>query len=453
MPLLDLSLELLEEIGSQLAQTDHANLRTSCKVLSGAMDRLFFSVLNLKTNQLLSANGIQMLETLADGRTGWSLYARTVCIKPGNEAETQEGDDEPHLTRRESMRDLLASALGSMPKISTVFWDLAAPYNSWPWERKIIYNFLNTLSALDTLELNIQGVPDLSSLHVWGLRKFTVKSPNLPWRGSVFGMNPAVPAMYQEVAQLVSQNRLSSLHLEGSGEWSAVWRMLQTGNHDSDSRTKLTEITTSVVTQDLLAYLASYSGIRKLALKAPDGGSRVQSDRLADMFFEAVLPRHGTTLTDLSCPAAYESRFSFGEHNAHFVSLLHNLSSLEMSINAGAVRRVDPPTEWVDADGVHHRLVSVGISIEVEQADIDPVVALLLETAAALPTLRRLAIAPAETERNRGAKCGNGRMHHQSAVCVAIAHAVRAFRSDVPCAAVVRATAAARGNDGISTDE
>jgi hypothetical protein len=27
-----------------------------------------------------------------------------------------------------------------------------------------------------------------------------------------------------------------------------------------------------------------------------------------------------------------------GEHNAHFVSLLHNLSSLEMSINAGAGR-------------------------------------------------------------------------------------------------------------------
>jgi hypothetical protein len=78
------------------------------------------SVVNLKTNQLLSANGIQMLETLADGRTGWSLYARTVCIKPGNEAETQEGGDEPHLTRHESMRGLLASALGSMPKISTV---------------------------------------------------------------------------------------------------------------------------------------------------------------------------------------------------------------------------------------------------------------------------------------------------------------------------------------------
>jgi hypothetical protein len=45
-----------------------------------------------------------------------------------------------------------------------------------------------------------------------------------------------------------------------------------------------------------------------------------------------------------------------------------------MSINAGAVRRVDPPTEWVDAGRVHHQLVSVGITVEVEQADIDPVV-------------------------------------------------------------------------------
>jgi hypothetical protein len=88
------------------------------------------------------------------------------------------------------------------------------------------------------------------------------------------------------------------------------------------------------------------------------------------LFFRAMA-QHSQTSRALRCTRAGSV---LGEHNAHFVSLLHNLSSLEMSINAGAVRRVDPPTEWVDADGVHHHLVSVGISVEVEQADVDPVV-------------------------------------------------------------------------------
>ncbi|KAJ7301057.1 hypothetical protein DFH08DRAFT_996414, partial [Mycena albidolilacea] len=96
---------------------------------------------------------------------------------------------------------------------------------------------------------------------------------------------------------------------------------------------KLTEITTNVVTPELFDYLSSYSGIQKLSLLHPDGGSRDKSDRLADTFFETVLSRHATSLVELSCPAGHESRFSFGSHNADVISLLHKLKSLGMSIN------------------------------------------------------------------------------------------------------------------------
>jgi hypothetical protein len=60
------------------------------------------------------------------------------------------------------------------------------------------------------------------------------------------------------------------------------------------------------------------------------------------------------------------------------LSLFRKLRTLEMSVNAGAVRLVENPlSQWVDVDGncsfVDGASVG-GISVEVEQADIDPVV-------------------------------------------------------------------------------
>ncbi|KAJ7803051.1 hypothetical protein B0H14DRAFT_3487792 [Mycena olivaceomarginata] len=205
-----------------------------------------------------------------------------------------------------------------------------------------ICEFLNTLTALDDLQLDIQGAVDVSSLQVHGLRKFTLKSPR--WESQFdFGWMPPTP------------------------------EPIMVPTHD-----KLNEITTNVVTPELFNNLSSYYGIEKLVLLYPDGGSRNDSDRLADTFFETDLPRHATSLVELSCSAGYKSRFSFGTHNVDVISLLHNLKYLEMSINAG-------------------------ISVEAEKADIDPIVMLLLETVATLPALRGLTINSAETESNRGA--------------------------------------------------
>ncbi|KAJ7809211.1 hypothetical protein B0H14DRAFT_2867617 [Mycena olivaceomarginata] len=322
------------------------------------------------------------------------------------------------------MNNLLASALKSIPKVHAVVWEARghAEQDSSPWEKTTgtICEFLNTLTALDELQLDIQGTVDVSSLKVRGLRKFTLKSPR--W-GSHFDFSwmtpPPEPTMYADISQLVAKNQLASLHLEGTNEWFKVWRTLRTKSDEFPI--KLTEITTNVVTPELFDYLNSYSGIEKLTLLDPDGGSRDKSDRLANTFFETVLPHHATSLVELSCPAGYESRFSFGTHNVDVISLLHKLESLEMSINA------EIP------------VVSIGISVEAEQADINPVVTLLLETAATLPFLGSLAIYSAETESNRGVWCGNGMINHTYAVDAAIEKAMQAFRSNVPCSAIVRA--------------
>ncbi|KAF7351560.1 hypothetical protein MSAN_01588500 [Mycena sanguinolenta] len=399
--LLDLSVELLEAIGAQLTHTDHAVLRQVCKDLNGAVCRLFFSVLCLKINQNgLSKDAIERLKVLGTGETGWSHHAKTLRIIPDKMA-----NEEP--AHNDKLVDLFASALASLSKIQIVVWHVAVHYQGPPrWEQTAILDFLNTLSNLHDLELNIPSTFNISKLKVQTLRRFTLKTPS--W-GVGRSWQPIPPQVYQGFVDLIiSQNQLNSLYLEGFTKLSAVWRMLRSEPHKT---AKLTEITTNVVTQELFDYLSSYSGLEKLTLKFPDGGNVEESNRLADSFFETVLPCHFKSLAELSCPAAYESRFSFGTHNVDVVSSLHKLTKLEMSINAGAVQKVI----------------------------INPVVTLLLETVVALPALRSLTIVSAETERNRGINTGNGRIHHKDAVDTAIAAAVMVFRTDMPCAAIVYA--------------
>ncbi|KAJ7467879.1 hypothetical protein B0H11DRAFT_2046770 [Mycena galericulata] len=431
--LLALSVELLEEIGSKLTQPDRARLRAVCKDIEGATQRLFFSCLFLRIRELRSDDGRDVLGTLASGDAGWSEYAKTLIIKPGNRSGTEEAGEFD--ISDAAMQDLLASALKTMPNIQTVIWEIHGQDPGW--ERRIICEYLNKLPALEEVQLEIKGLVDLSSLQLSGIQKFTIKTPS--WQRPFNGINaPSEPPMYHEISRLLAQHCLTFLHLEGSKGWSKVWTLLQ---EKTNSQLHLTEITTNVVTPELFAYLASYSGIHKLKLQFPDGGSRDASDRLADTFYETVLPHHATSLVELSCPAAYESRWSFGNHNVDIVSHLHHLNTLEMSINAGQTRRIDSSrnSKRIDVDGRSVPVVSIGRQVEAEQSDIDPVVALLLHTAATIPALRSLAILPAETESNRGAWCGNGRINHRRAVIKAINTAVQHFTSNSPCSAVVRA--------------
>ncbi|KAJ6457940.1 hypothetical protein C8R45DRAFT_1032359 [Mycena sanguinolenta] len=368
--LLDLSVELLEAIGTQLSQSDHAILRTVCKGLNSAFYRLFFSVLVLKTHQNgLTEDGVQMLKALATGGTGWSVYARTVRMKRAK-VIVEEG------ACYDTPVDLLASSLASLSNIQTVVWHLQ-DHIFWAWGRTVILDFLNALATVENLELNILGLIKVPPLQVRSLRKFTLinsgQGPSSRRRlhGPIRTPSQWRPPMHQDIVNLISQNRLKSLHLEGANHWSAIWRMLRSGPEGARS----TEITTNVVTKELFDYLTSYSGLEKLTLVSPDGGNLDESNRLADTFFETVLPHHAESLTELSCAAAYESRFSFGTHNVHVISLLHKLTKLEMSINAGAVRFV--PT-YKDEEGLWEPIVTVGLALEIEQADIDTVVVSIL---------------------------------------------------------------------------
>ncbi|KAJ7714523.1 hypothetical protein DFH07DRAFT_934590, partial [Mycena maculata] len=155
-----------------------------------------------------------------------------------------------------------------------------------------------------------------------------------------------------------------------------------------ETEIRLTEITTSVVTPDLLAYIASSSGLKKLILKGVDSRGLDVSDHLADTFFQNALPRHTESLVELSCPSRYESRWTFGTHNADIISQMHNLEILEMGINATVVYR------------------GFAQSSAITQSDVDLPVHLMLTTAASLSNLRSLAIRATDIESNRGVWSG-----------------------------------------------
>ncbi|KAJ6566667.1 hypothetical protein B0H19DRAFT_1138347 [Mycena capillaripes] len=424
-----LSVELLEEIGSKLAQRDHANLRAVCKDISSAMQRFFFSCLVLRTGEeMQSETGLEMLKALATGQTGWSYYTRTLRIQPAKSTKTRKQLALEATVSDAEIQELLAFALKSMANVRTVIWKA---HESLPaWEVQTICPFLNGLPALSELELDFQGNLHLSSLKLSNIRKFTFK--NGRWGGA--NITPTRnPSSFQEIISLVTENRLTSLHLEADNEWTKVWNLLR-------GKTQLTEVTTNLVTPELFDYLRSYTGLQKLALVYPNGGNRNKSNLLADTFFETVLPQHATSLVELSCPAAYEGRFSFGTHNVDVISQMHSLTTLEMSINAGRVRSVDR-NKRNNSDKTAPRMIafSIGQEVEIEQSDIDPVVTLFLQTAATLPALRSLAIVSANTESNRGVRCGNGITHHRGPVTMAIEVSVKKFRSNVPCSAIVRA--------------
>ncbi|KAJ7677093.1 hypothetical protein DFH06DRAFT_1429221, partial [Mycena polygramma] len=205
---------------------------------------------------------------------------------------------------------------------------------------------------------------------------------------------------------------------------------------------RLTNITTSVVTPSLIAYLASYSGLQGLTL-TPDGGNRDASDRLADAFYAGALAPHTSSLLSLSCPAVYESSWSFGSHNAGHIAALRNLTFLKVSVSAGTLRsvRIEPPKEpqWLTNPKTGEKMRIAFIpGVEANQDVIDAVVTDLLNLSATLPALRSLVILSAETEHNRGAWCGTGRVDHRGTINSAIEKAIQKFSSNVPSAAIVQ---------------
>ena len=103
----------------------------------------------------------------------------------------------------------------------------------------------------------------------------------------------------------------------------------------------LEEITVDVVVQNLIAYLASYSGLKILNLTSRVFDKRISND-LAAQFYAKPLSNHVQSLRRLDISAAYEGLWCVGEHNLSLISQCINLKHLAVSVILSQVEPAPP---------------------------------------------------------------------------------------------------------------
>lgn len=96
----------------------------------------------------------------------------------------------------------------------------------------------------------------------------------------------------------------------------------------------LSEVSTDEVSEALLDYLASYSGLKKVTLSFATSPNMTSSDALAIRFYYNVLPKHVGSLSVLDISPIFEGKWCFGKHNIASVRQCTKLVSLKMSINS-----------------------------------------------------------------------------------------------------------------------
>ncbi|KAF7373928.1 hypothetical protein MSAN_00605200 [Mycena sanguinolenta] len=388
--------ELLHEIGTQLAPSDQKRLRTVCRELNAAMQPLACSCLVVKlTEDDLCGD---MLTRISSGMTGWSRWATMLRILPGVHEYSHTIATVPA-----SQAPVLTAALMSLKNLHTISWKMHT--NDAEWTRDVVCAFLSVAHGIRDFQLQTSGYHmdgDVPLGAIRGLRKLTA---NAPYWGPKF----PVPQIAKNIVE--NRNSLTSIHLVHSWPWREIWTLLL--SDDSLKELRLLDVTTNIVTLDLLKYPSSYSGLRRLKLIRIGGRNQDESNRLADVFIETVLPLHEDSLVELSYTADLESRWSFGRHCENAISRLHRSEVLGFSVDFDDVSpRVEPENNAV------MRLLSI---------------------AARLPALAHLSIVGSGAEHNRGARCGNPKMNHRARMNRAINLAVSSFRTDIPSRATVYA--------------
>jgi hypothetical protein len=93
---------------------------------------------------------------------------------------------------------------------------------------------------------------------------------------------------------------------------------------------RLEELTVDDISSELVDFIASFSGLQRLALH--DLGSTKASDNIADMFFRHALPMHRCTLHSLTLGAAYQGKWCFSEVNTAAILDCQKLNCLSIAL-------------------------------------------------------------------------------------------------------------------------
>ncbi|KAJ6576159.1 hypothetical protein DFH09DRAFT_1361730 [Mycena vulgaris] len=300
----DLCVELLQAIGLQTSTEDQKSLRAVSRRLRVTIEPLFFAATPIILDVAQRRNScIAQLTALGAGQTAWSPFARRLVIRslfPVEDFKTAHQE-------QVRMRQLLRVALESLKQLDSIQQDGDAD-----WATAIVTHILSTSAQLKDVHLvdrvmnrerfpALSGMSDLRSLRV----EAATTGTDSDWMCQVVSKSP----------------RLECVGVPAPSDSPKLFDILQQKN------IYLTRMFTARVSQALVKYLASYSGLEELMIH------RTSGDDLAADFFARVLPRHKATLSVLSIPGSGAGKWSLGAHNIAALSELRRLQSLEMSVD------------------------------------------------------------------------------------------------------------------------
>jgi len=130
---------------------------------------------------------------------------------------------------------------------------------------------------------------------------------------------------YQEFKEPFNSRHVKEQKKYGSSR-DDIWKALKL------SGIQLEELALDFVVPSFLEYLASYSGLKKLQLRAGGFFNGSSSDSLARQFFSISLIHHIHSLEELRVIPSYEGPWCFGPHNEAVISRCTNLKILCMAI-------------------------------------------------------------------------------------------------------------------------
>lgn len=95
----------------------------------------------------------------------------------------------------------------------------------------------------------------------------------------------------------------------------------------------LSNISTDIVDDALLSYLASYQSVKELSFAYASLNGRISSNGIAKRFYEEVLPRHAGSIESLCVRPGFDGAWCFSEQIDTHISRCQALSELTMCIN------------------------------------------------------------------------------------------------------------------------
>ncbi|KAF7309334.1 MYND-type domain-containing protein [Mycena indigotica] len=368
--ILTLPVELVQTLARCLTPLEQRNLRLTCRFLCVALHPIFFAILSINLRREPLEQSLSQLEDLANRKTPYSEFTRTLKIEhilPDFITTAPPPLPEPVERAKLVLEKALSSALTGLRDIYSVYWTTTSGDPSWTFTA-IIDALLGFRSTLSNLHLTLNHL-----------------ITDLEWMRSTEDRTSALKPL---ALLLQNLDNLTSLGL-------ALTPEIDTTPIFAVLRTPLREISVTSVSSALLDYLAQHPGVLQ---RLEISGLTNDTQDLAAVFFQQVLPLHAPSLTYFRCTPPDEGAWSFSPITANAISQLTQLKTLHVSVNS---------------------------------TTFDKDLPLLLQTISLFPVLRKMLIEVALVDIFGGESgCGHGWIGYMIGIAQKMRQLILAFRTD-----------------------